>query len=86
VNPSADLDAKSLQQIAETTGGRFFRARDTKELSQIYDMLDAIEPAQQDARTFRPVKALFFYPLAVSWALWVGLMLFDARGLSHVRA
>ena len=86
VNPSADLDAKSLQQIAETTGGRFFRARDTKELSQIYDLLDAIEPAQQDARTFRPVKALFFYPLAASWALWVGLLLFDARGLVHVRA
>jgi Ca-activated chloride channel family protein len=86
VNPSADLDSKSLQQIAETTGGRFFRARDTKELSQIYDMLDAIEPAQQDARTFRPVKSLFFYPLAASWALWVGLLLFDARGLVHVRA
>jgi len=86
VNPSADLDAKSLQQIADTTGGRFFRARDTKELSQIYDLLDAIEPAQQDARTFRPVKALFFYPLAASWALWVGLLLFDARGLVHVRA
>ena len=86
VNPSADLDAKSLQQIAETTGGRFFRARDTQELSQIYDLLDAIEPAQQDARTFRPVKALFFYPLAASWALWIGLFLFDARGLVHVRA
>jgi len=85
VNPSADLDAKSLERIASTTGGRFFRARDTKELSQIYDLLDAIEPAQQDARTFRPVKALFFYPLAVSWALWIGLMLFDARGLVRVR-
>ena len=86
VNPSADLDAKSLEQIANVTGGRFFRARDTKELSQIYDLLDAIEPAQQDARTFRPVKALFFYPLAASWVLWVGLMLFDARGLVRVRA
>ena len=86
VNPSADLDAKSLEQIADTTGGRYFRARDTKELSQIYDLLDAIEPAQQDARTFRPVKALFFYPLAASWVLWVGLMLFDARELGRVRA
>jgi Ca-activated chloride channel family protein len=86
VNPSADLDAKSLEQIASTTGGRFFRARDTKELSQIYDLLDAIEPAQQDARTFRPIKALFFYPLAASWALWIGLLFFDGRGLAHVRA
>jgi Ca-activated chloride channel family protein len=79
VNPSADLDAKSLQAIAETTGGRFFRARDTAELSKIYGLLDSIEPTAQDARNFRPVKALFFYPLAASWTLWLIVLLFGAR-------
>lgn len=79
VNPSADLDAKSLQQIAETTGGRFFRARDTAELAKIYGLLDSIEPTAQDERNFRPVKALFFYPLAVSWALWLIVLLFGTR-------
>src|SRR5262249_60030258 len=28
VNPSAELDAKTLEQIASTTGGPFFRAHD----------------------------------------------------------
>ena len=86
VNPSADLDAKSLQQIAETTGGRFFRARDTTELSKIYQLLDAIEPTAQDARSFRPIKALFHYPLAASWALWLIVLLFAARGGAFARA
>ena len=79
VNPSADLDAKSLQQIADTTGGRFFRARDTVELAQIYQLLDAIEPTAQDARNFRPIKALFHYPLAASWALWLCVLLMGVR-------
>jgi Ca-activated chloride channel homolog len=75
VNPSADLDEKSLQQIADLTGGRFFRARDTDELAEIYRLLDAIEPTAQEAREFRPVKALFHYPLAASWALWLMVLL-----------
>ncbi len=86
VNPSADLDAKSLQEIAETTGGRFFRARDTQELAKIYGLLDAIEPTAQDERNFRPVKALFFYPLAASWALWLIVLSFAARRGAYARA
>ena len=86
VNPSADLDAKSLRQIADTTGGEFFRARDAAELAQIYNLLDAIEPTAQDARNFRPIKALFHYPLAASWALWLIVLLFGARGGALARA
>jgi Ca-activated chloride channel family protein len=74
VNPSADLDEKSLQHIADVTGGRFFRARDTAELVKIYDLLDKIEPTAQDAREFRPVQALFHYPLAASWVLWLTVL------------
>jgi Ca-activated chloride channel family protein len=79
VNPSADLDAKALQQIADTTGGQFFRARDTVELAKIYQLLDAIEPTALDERNFRPVKALFHYPLAVSWALWLCVLMMGTR-------
>ena len=84
VNPSADLDAKSLQQIADTTGGRFFRARDTTELAEIYRLIDAIEPTAQDARSFQPVKALFYVPLAASWALWLAVLLFQTRRGAYV--
>ena len=86
INPSADLDAKSLQKIAATTGGRFFRARDTAELAKIYDLLDTIEPTAHDARTFHPVKALFYYPLAASWVLWIVVLLLGTRIGGFARA
>jgi Ca-activated chloride channel family protein len=74
VNPSADLDEKSLRHIADVTGGKFFRARDTAELERVYELLDAIEPTAQDAREFRPIQALFHYPLAASWVLWLTVL------------
>ncbi|MCU7966122.1 MAG: VWA domain-containing protein, partial [gamma proteobacterium symbiont of Bathyaustriella thionipta] len=46
VNPSRDLDEKTLKLIAETTGGQYFRARDTQELKKIYQTLDQLEPVE----------------------------------------
>jgi Ca-activated chloride channel family protein len=66
VNPSADLDEDTLTQIAESTGGQFFRARDRDELQRIYGMLDELEPVDQEAETFRPTQALFFLPLSLA--------------------
>jgi Ca-activated chloride channel family protein len=66
INPSADLDEATLLQIAELTGGRYFRARDTEELAQIYTILDALEPAETDQAGFRPVAELFHWPLGAA--------------------
>jgi len=46
VNPSADLDEATLTRIAESTGGRYFRARDIQELAQIYQLLDELAPVE----------------------------------------
>jgi len=69
VNPSADLDVDTLTEIATSTGGQFFRARDRNELERIYTMLDELEPVEQEAETFRPIQALFFWPLGAALAL-----------------
>ncbi len=69
VNPSMDLDEKTLTEIAEKTGGRYFRARNTKELEQIYDILDQLEPVEKDKQYFRPRSELFHWPLAFSLVL-----------------
>ncbi len=66
INPSADLDEETLQEIAKLTGGRYFRARDPKELIYIYDLLDSLEPVEDNEKTFRPQKALYFWPLTVA--------------------
>jgi len=64
VNPSAELDEETLQEIADLTGGKYFRARDPEELEKIYQLIDKLEPVKQEDETFRPVKALFYLPLA----------------------
>ncbi|MEY4640412.1 MAG: hypothetical protein RLZZ227_406 [Pseudomonadota bacterium] len=69
VNPSADLDEDTLTQIAESTGGQFFRARDRDELERIYTILDELEPVDQEAETFRPTQALFYWPLGLALQL-----------------
>jgi Ca-activated chloride channel homolog len=74
VNPSRDLDEKTLTAIAQKTGGQYFRARDTEALQQIYNRLDELEPAQVDSQTFRPVKALFMWPLSLALIIAGGLV------------
>jgi len=75
VNPSADLDEETLDQIAQTTGGKYFRARDGKQLEQIYTMLDELQPVIQDKQTFRPQHALFYWPLGIAMLLTVLMLL-----------
>jgi Ca-activated chloride channel family protein len=69
VNPSADLDEETLTQIAEQTGGRYFRAKDTAGLQDIYRLLDDIEPVAEPEAGFRPVKSLFYWPLGGAFIL-----------------
>lgn len=66
VNPAADLDEASLKHIAQTSGGRYFRARDTASLVGIYDELDQLEPIEQDPELFRPIRQLFYWPLGLA--------------------
>ena len=79
VNPSSDLDEETLRAIADRTGGRYFRARDTAELEAIYRLLDELEPVEQDPETFRPVAALFYWPLAGALALITMLVMIKLR-------
>ncbi len=71
VNPSAQLDAQLLTQMAEKTGGKFFRARDTAELAGIYLDIDKLEPTDSTQPRYRPVDELFFWPLSL--ALFIAL-------------
>ncbi len=73
VNPSADLDEKTLQEIARMTGGQYFRAKNPEELEKIYQLIDQLEPLPQEEETFRPTKALFFWPLAGALLISLGL-------------
>ncbi len=66
INPSADLDEKTLKEIAKITGGQYFRARNTEALEKIYQLLDQLEPVTQNEETFKPSKALYPWPLGAA--------------------
>ena len=69
INPSADLDEETLTAIAELTGGRYFRAKDTAGLQDIYRLVDELEPVDEPEAGFRPVKSFYYWPLGGAAAL-----------------
>ena len=71
--PGGDgIDEDTLAYIAETTGGRYFRARDTASLAGIYAELDRIEPVERPGQPVRP--RIERYPLPLGAALAVALL------------
>lgn len=67
--PAAEMDEATLEQIADKTGGRFFRARNVADLAGIYAELDRLEPLEQDGESIRPHQELFVYPAALALIL-----------------
>ena len=66
---SRELDERTLRQIAKITGGQYFRAYTTRDLQKIYSLLDQLEPVEKDVKSYRPIKTLFYIPLAISLLL-----------------
>jgi len=75
INPSAELDEQGLTAIAQQTGGQYFRARDTNELNKIYHIIDQLEPVERERDMFRPVHALFMWPLGMALFVLTALLL-----------
>ncbi len=82
VNPSKALDEKTLREIADITGGKYFRARNTKEMVGIYDEINALEPSEIDSLQQRPLAELYIWPLSVAFCLSVYLAWRRFRGLA----
>jgi Ca-activated chloride channel family protein len=74
INPSADLDEAMLTQIAELTKGQYFRARNTKQLNQIYQLINNLEPIEQETKSYRPSKSLYYFFLLLSFSTYCLLM------------
>jgi Ca-activated chloride channel family protein len=65
-----DVDEKTLQTVADLTGGRFYRATDTDSLQSIYQQINTFEKSAQTVQKFEHVRELY------AWALMpaVGLL------------
>ncbi|PCH97525.1 MAG: IMP dehydrogenase [Gammaproteobacteria bacterium] len=83
VNPSSELDEQTLTKLAEQTGGKYFRAKNSQSMSQIYQLLDQLEPVEQEQQQMRPLTALFYWPLAL--ALLISMLYFIVINITTFR-
>ena len=58
-NVKVEIDEALLSEIAESTGGRYFRATDNTKLSEIYSEINDMEKARTTVDSFPIYKELF---------------------------
>lgn len=72
------IDEAGLQKIAEVAQGKYFRAKNTKSLINIYNEIDKLEPTINEENYIRETKDLYYIPLLTALVLGL-LLLFLAR-------
>ncbi len=71
VQMRVDIDEEALQEVAELTGGRYYRATDRQSLEEIYQEIDELETTEIEVEHFTRYGELFHYPLALGLVLIV---------------
>lgn len=79
----ANIDEKTLQDIADETGGKYFRAKDTGDLVRIYETINELEKTEAETQIFRNFEEK--YQKYLSWALVFGGGLFGLGVISYRR-
>jgi Ca-activated chloride channel family protein len=63
------LDETTLRLLADTTGGQYFHARDTRSLEQVYADIDKLEKTVSEGTTFTEYRELYQWWLASGMAV-----------------
>lgn len=64
-----DVDEPTLREVAELTGGRYFRATDTESLTAIYAEIDELERTEVEIERFTQYGEEFALPLGIGFLL-----------------
>jgi Ca-activated chloride channel homolog len=76
VMANVDVDEKTLQAVANETGGQFYRATDTDSLQKIYEQINRFEKTAQTVQKFEHVEELYRWPLFPALGLLaIGMLL-----------
>ena len=76
VNIPVEIDTKTLDNIARTTDGSFYRATNNRELSRIYKDIDKLEKTKMDVKRFsRRYEAYQPFALALFIVLLADILL-----------
>ncbi len=68
-NVKVEVDEESLKQIAAISNGQFFRATDTKTLTQIFEQIDKLEKSTVELSQYKQYRDLFPWLLASGFGL-----------------
>ena len=77
-----DVDEESLKEIAEITGGQFFRATDNQSLKKVYKEIDTLERTEIEVTEYQNYTELYSWftiPAAFASILFIVL----SRGIFH---
>lgn len=87
-HPESDigLDEELLTNVAEMTGGAYFRATNTRALEEISERIDSLEKTEAESRTILIPRPLYRWPLGLGLLLLLGLGLFPEGRMRLPRA
>ena len=77
-----DVDEESLKEIADITGGQFFRATDNKSLQKVYEEIDALERTEIEVTEYQNYTELYSW-LTIPAAFASIFFIFLSRGIFH---
>ncbi len=69
VRMRVDIDEGPLKEVAELTGGQYFRATDSESLERIYEAIDSLETTELKVRNYTQYSELFPLPLGLGLLL-----------------
>jgi Ca-activated chloride channel family protein len=64
-----EIDEGILKEIAQTTGGKYFRATDNDKLQQVYKEIDKLEKSKIDVRQFSRKEEKYLLPALIAFCL-----------------
>ena len=65
IQANVEIDEMVLKRISDITGGLYFRARDPRSLSEIYEKINKLEKTEikvKEYRSFNELFSLFLVP------------------------
>jgi Ca-activated chloride channel homolog len=68
-NMPVEIDEAILKEIAQTTGGKYFRATDNDKLVQVYNEIDKLEKSKIDVRQFTRKEEKYLIPAIIAFCL-----------------
>ena len=79
IGKKSDYDVALLETIAKESGALSYSASSSEELEKIYREIESLEPSPIRSENFLDRYMLFYYPLAVAFALLLFWVIWQRR-------